>query len=80
MFVISRHQYEEVEVKRAETLYLLYFTTEFVPCPVFECKGDYQKIVQQPADLTTLSANLAKAAVSFIKHKACESLVVRTAL
>ena len=49
---------------------------EFVPCPVYECKYSSAKIVQQPADLTTLSANLASAAVSFIKHKACECWIV----
>ena len=45
-------------------------TAEYVPCPIFECKYDVQEIVQQPADLTKLSANLASAAVSFIHHKA----------
>ena len=47
-------------------------STEYVPCPVFECKNGQQQIVQQPADLTSLSENLLNAATSFIKSKACE--------
>lgn len=43
---------------------------EYVPCPVYESTYDEKKIIQQPADLTTLSANLANAAVSFIQQKA----------
>ena len=56
------------------TFFLWYL--EFVSCPVYECKYSSTKIVQQPADLTTLSANLASAAISFIKHKACECWIV----
>ena len=39
---------------------------------MYECKEDKQEIVQQPADLTTLSANLAMAAVSYIQKQAGE--------
>ena len=42
---------------------------------MYECKNGSAKIVQQPADLTSLSANLASAATSFIIHKAGESCV-----
>ncbi len=44
--------------------------TEYVPCPVYECKDGKQEIVQQPADLTTLSANLAMAAANFVDKQA----------
>ncbi|XP_064397200.1 arylsulfatase A-like [Halichondria panicea] len=43
---------------------------EYVPCPVYECKDGKQEIVQQPADLTTLSANLAMAAANFVDKQA----------
>ena len=53
---------------------------EYVPCPVYECKNGSAKIVQQPADLTSLSANLASAATSFIINKAGESCVAAVLL
>lgn len=43
---------------------------EFVPCPVFECTRSRQRIVQQPADLTTLASYLLNKAVSFIQRNA----------
>ena len=45
-------------------------TPEYVPCPVFECENSVQKIVQQPADLPSLSENMLSAATSFIKTTA----------
>ena len=42
------------------------FCIEFVDCPVFE----NDKIVQQPADLLTLTENYVSAASSFIKSNA----------
>ncbi len=47
-----------------------YTGIEYVPCPVYECKEGKQEIVQQPADLTTLSANLAMAAANFVEKEA----------
>ena len=47
--------------------------TEYVPCPVYECKEGQQQIVQQPADLTSLSANLAMAAANFVEKQAGKS-------
>ena len=67
--------------KSTQLCIVLYFVCtffllkEYVPCPVYECKNGSAKIVQQPADLTSLSANLASAASSFIVHKAGESCV-----
>lgn len=49
---------------------------EYVPCPVYECKEGKQQIVQQPADLTTLSANLAMAAANFVEKQAGKSPIL----
>ena len=40
---------------------------------MYECKDGKQEIVQQPADLTTLSANLAMAAANFVDKQAGQS-------
>ena len=45
----------------AKTVYLI--VSGKVPCPLFQ----NEKIVQQPADLLTLTENYVKAAESFIK-------------
>ena len=50
---------------KEQTLFLS-VTSEYTPCPVFE----NDKIVQQPADLLTLTATYMNAATSFIKTKA----------
>lgn len=68
-YVKMRHQYR---VSHLLCLFHPQTHTEYVPCPVYECKEDKQEIVQQPADLTTLSSNLALAAISFIQKQAGE--------
>ena len=52
------------------TLYkLLFLALEYVPCPLVEIRNGRKKIIQQPVDLTNLTAALADAAVNFIDKK-----------
>lgn len=43
---------------------------EYVPCPLIEIKNGRKRILEQPVDLTNLTATMADAAVNFIDQKA----------
>lgn len=45
-------------------------TPEFVPCPIYESSRFRHQIVQQPANLVTLSSYLLDSAASFIRSTA----------
>jgi len=50
----------------------IFSSTEYTPCPLFECKYSTQKVVEQPVYLPQLNTNMLKSATSFIKYKASE--------
>lgn len=49
---------------------------EYVPCPLVEIKNGRKKILEQPVDLTNLTAAMADAAVNFIDEKTGIKIII----
>jgi hypothetical protein len=68
MYTATPSSKTKTPVHVIEILYVLLL--EYVPCPLVEIKNGRKRILEQPVDLTNLTATMADAAVNFIDQKA----------